>query len=218
MTEPKRPDAPDMQSASGIPTKVGANDLPTNVVSHYVDRGVTLVGHLASFLWLVTLVVVLTNVVNRFILGRGSIAVEELSWHFFGAALMLTLAYAVTKDAHVRVDVLRERFSLKAQGWIELVCIVLLLLPILYLILEQTYEYAVRSYLRGERSQAPSGLPYRFIIKSMIPIGVALIGIAIISRGLRCCTLLFGFPRPFPPPGTRGGRDDPESAEEGGRG
>ncbi|RDB41732.1 C4-dicarboxylate ABC transporter permease, partial [Halomonas sp. DQ26W] len=56
-------------------------------------------------------------------------------------------------------------------------------------------EYAHRSFTRGERSQAPSGLPYRFIIKSTLPIGMALIAIALSSRALRCCTYLFRFPR-----------------------
>ena len=37
-----------------------------------------------------------------------------------------------------------------------------------------------RSFARGERSQAPSGLPYRFIIKSTLPIGMALIAVALV--------------------------------------
>jgi TRAP-type mannitol/chloroaromatic compound transport system permease small subunit len=156
---------------------------------------VLLFGKAISWLWLATLAVVLTNVVSRFILGRGSIAVEELSWHLFGATMILTLAYAVVSDDHVRVDVMREKFSLRTQAWIELLGIALLALPILYLMVEQLYQYGYRSYLRNERSQAPSGLPYRFIIKTLIPIGLTLVAVALLSRVLRCCTLLFGFPR-----------------------
>jgi TRAP-type mannitol/chloroaromatic compound transport system permease small subunit len=170
-------------------------ELPTNRLSYRLDMTILLFGRAISWLWLATLAVVLTNVVNRFILGRGSIAVEELSWHLFGATMILTLAYAVVSDDHVRVDVIREKFSLRTQAWIELTAIVLLALPILYLMVEQLYQYGYRSYLRGERSQAPSGLPYRFIIKTLIPIGLTLVAVALFSRVLRCCTLLFGFPR-----------------------
>ncbi|MFI8730392.1 TRAP transporter large permease subunit [Stutzerimonas kunmingensis] len=53
----------------------------------------------------------LANVFSRFALSRGSIALEEMSWHLFGAALMLALAYAVVRDDHVRVDVLSEHFD-----------------------------------------------------------------------------------------------------------
>ncbi|MBA2780493.1 TRAP transporter small permease subunit [Billgrantia kenyensis] len=173
-------------------------ELPTNRISHVVDTAIAVLGKLLSWLWLVTLAVVLTNVFSRFILGRGSIALEELSWHFFGATMILTLAYAVVTDDHVRVDVLREKFSLRFQAWVELLGIVLLVLPVLYFMVDGLTEYAYRSFARGERSQAPSGLPYRFIIKSTLPIGMALIAIALSSRALRCCTYLFNFPRELP--------------------
>lgn len=172
--------------------------LPTNRLSHIIDTGIAVLGKLLSWLWLVTLAVVLTNVFSRFIMGRGSIALEELSWHFFGATMILTLAYAVVTDDHVRVDVLREKFSLRFQAWVELLGIVLLVLPVLYFMVDGLGEYAYRSFMRGERSQAPSGLPYRFIIKSTLPIGMALIAIALASRALRCCTYLFNFPRELP--------------------
>ncbi|SDM28159.1 TRAP-type mannitol/chloroaromatic compound transport system, small permease component [Franzmannia pantelleriensis] len=178
-------------------------DLPTNRISHLLDSTILQLGKAASWLWLATLAVVITNVVNRFILDRGSIALEELSWHFFGAAMVLTLAYAVVTDDHVRVDVIREKMTLRTQAWIELLAIVILLLPILYIVLVELYQYGYRSFERGERSQAPSGLPYRFIIKTVIPIGLSLVAIAIVSRALRCSTLLFGYPRRFLSPAER---------------
>ncbi|NIC05825.1 TRAP transporter small permease subunit [Billgrantia bachuensis] len=172
-----------------------APELPTNRLSYRLDMAILVFGRAISWLWLATMAVVLTNVVNRFILGRGSIAVEELSWHLFGATMILTLAYAVVSDDHVRVDVIREKFSLRAQAWIELAGIALLALPILYLMAEALFEYAYRAFERGEHSQAPSGLPHRFVIKSLIPIGLTLVAVALFSRALRCTTLLFGFPR-----------------------
>ncbi|MCC5810214.1 MAG: TRAP transporter small permease subunit [Ectothiorhodospiraceae bacterium] len=198
------PEDRDASPATGFSSGM---ELPTNRISYHVDGGIELFGKLVSWLWIVTLFVVLTNVVNRFILGRGSIGVEELSWHLFGTTMMLTLAYAVVTDSHVRVDVLREKFSLRTQAWIELLAIVLLLLPVLYFVVDELIQYAWRSYLRGERSQAPSGLPYRFIIKSMLPIGMLLVAIAIASRALRCCTLLFGFPRVYLHPGNSDGNE-----------
>ncbi|MCC5972006.1 MAG: TRAP transporter small permease subunit [Pararhodobacter sp.] len=180
--------------------KTTVQKLPTNRISYYADSGIHGFGKAVSWLWIVMLLVVLSNVFSRFILGRGSIALEELSWHLFGTTMMLTLAYAVVTDVHVRVDVLRERFSLRTQAWIEFLAIVVLLLPILYFMIDVLIQYAFRSFTRGERSQAPSGLPYRFIIKSMLPIGMSLVAIAVISRALRCATLLFGFPRAFEPP------------------
>lgn len=189
MTIPTADNPPDNMSRGATP------ELPTNRLSHTIDSATATISKILSWLWLVTLAVVLTNVFSRFILGRGSIALEEMSWHLFGATMILTLAYAVVTDDHVRVDVLREKFSLRLQAWVELLGIVLLMLPLLYFMIDNLIEYAYRSLTRGERSQSPSGLPYRFILKSMLPLGMTMIAIALSSRALRCCTYLFRFPR-----------------------
>ncbi|MFP2769414.1 TRAP transporter small permease subunit [Oceanisphaera sp. KMM 10153] len=170
-------------------------ELPVNGLSQRLDAVVSAVGRLSSWLWLAVLVVVLTNVFSRFVLSAGSIALEELSWHLFGIAMMLTLGFAVVKDDHVRVDVLREKFSLRTQAIIELAGIVLLALPIMALMVDALVPYAYKAFVYNERSQAPSGLPYRFIFKSALPIGLLLVAMALFSRGLRCTTLLFAFPR-----------------------
>nr|WP_272890614.1 TRAP transporter small permease subunit [Stutzerimonas stutzeri] len=169
--------------------------MPYNRISRPLDRLLVAIGEASAWLWLAVLLVVLTNVFSRFALSRGSIALEELSWHLFGAALMLALAYAVVRDDHVRVDVLRERFSLRSQAWIELIAILLLALPVIALMIDALIPYAYKAYLYNERSQAPSGLPYRFIFKSVLPLGLLLVALALFSRALRCSTLLFNFPR-----------------------
>ena len=174
--------------------------LPYNRISRPLDRLLVAIGEASAWLWLAVLLVVLANVFSRFALSRGSIALEELSWHLFGAALMLALAYAVVRDDHVRVDVLRERFSLRSQAWIELLAILLLALPVIALMIDALIPYAYQAYLYNERSQAPSGLPYRFIFKSVLPIGLMPVALALLSRALRCSTLLFNFPRALTAP------------------
>ena len=174
--------------------------LPYNRISRPLDRLLVAIGEASAWLWLAVLLVVLANVFNRFALSRGSIALEEMSWHLFGAALMLALAYAVVRDDHVRVDVLSERFSLHGRAWIELVAIVLLALPVIALMIDALIPYAYKAYLYNERSQAPSGLPHRFIFKSVLPIGLVLVALALLSRALRCSTLLFNFPRALTAP------------------
>lgn len=201
----KNQDSPDAAVPHGAPTP----ELPTNVLSWWLDSVIVGIGKAASWLWVATLLVVLSNVFSRFVLAEGSIALEELSWHFFGAALMLTLGYAVVRDDHVRVDVLREKFSLRAQAWTDLLGILLLALPILYLMVESLVSYAWTAYIYDERSQAPSGLPYRFIFKSVLPLGLVLVMIALASRALKCCTYLFRFPREIRPTGNDRGDGHP---------
>nr|WP_096281656.1 TRAP transporter small permease subunit [Marinobacter sp. LV10R510-11A] len=161
---------------------------------------VVAVGRLASWLWIGVLIVILINVFSRYALSQGSIALEELSWHLFGAATMLTLGYAVVRDDHVRVDVLKEKFTPKSQAIIEILGIVLLALPIIALMVSALVPYAWTAWVYDEHSQAPSGLPHRFIFKSILPLGLVFVMIALVSRASRCSTFLFSFPRAIEPP------------------
>lgn len=170
-------------------------ELPSNRLSWRLDRLIVAIGRASAWLWLAVLAVVLANVFSRFVLARGSIALEELSWHLFGAAMMLALAYAVVRDDHVRVDILREKFSPRLQAWIELLAIVLLALPVIGLMIDSLIPYAYTAFAMQEHSQAPSGLPYRFLFKSVLPLGLILVAIALVSRASRCSTLLLNVPR-----------------------
>lgn len=185
------------QPASAAPAP-GA-ELPHNRLSRLLERGIVAIGQASAWLWIAVLLVVLCNVFSRFVLARGSIALEELSWHLFGAATLLSLAYAVVRDDHVRVDVLREKFSLRTQAWIELLGIVLLALPVIALMIDSLLAYAHTAFVYMEHSQAPSGLPYRFLFKSVLPLGLALTAIALFARATRCSTLLLNFPRATEP-------------------
>tara|TARA_R110002111_G_C6002993_1_gene373379 strand:- start:2544 stop:3134 length:591 start_codon:yes stop_codon:yes gene_type:complete len=169
--------------------------LPHNRFSETVDAFIITASRFFSWLWVATLLVVLLNVFSRFFLNAGSIALEELSWHLFGAGMMLTMAYSVVTDEHVRVDVLFEKFSLRVQAWVELVLVVFLLFPVLYIVTENLFEYAYRSWERGEGAASPSGLSNRFIIKTIIPVGMTMVIVALLSRISRLCTLLMNWPR-----------------------
>lgn len=188
-----------MQQPASAAHAPGA-ELPHNRLSRFLDRLVVAIGQASAWLWIAVLLVVLCNVFSRFVLARGSIALEELSWHLFGAATLLALAYAVVRDDHVRVDVLREKFSLRTQAWIELLGIVLLALPVIGLMIDSLLAYAHTAFVYLEHSQAPSGLPYRFLFKSVLPLGLALTAIALFARATRCSTLLLDFPRAIPAP------------------
>jgi len=112
---------------------------------------------------------------------------------------LLGLAYTLVVDDHVRVDVIHERLSLKTQGWIELFGLLLLLLPFLGIAIYEMIPYALSSYQVGETSQAPAGLPHRWVLKAILALAFMLIALAAVSRLFKVTALLFGFPRPLKP-------------------
>jgi TRAP-type mannitol/chloroaromatic compound transport system permease small subunit len=180
-------------------------ELPQTRISRVLDSALAVIGKAASWLWLAVVAVIIWAVVGRYAFDQGSVTLEEWQWHIAGAAWLLGLSYTLATDDHVRVDVIHERLSLKAQGRIELLGIGLLLLPFLAISLYELVPYAMSSFEQGETSQSPAGLSHRWILKSVVALSFALLIVAAVSRLLRVTALLFGFPRPLAADTTKGG-------------
>lgn len=126
--------------------------------------------------------VIVFNVCARYIFSEGRIEFEEIQWHLYSIGFLLALGYGVTTDSHIRVDVLHERFSERMQAWIDLYGLILFVLPFIALMLIFGVPFVVDSFNRSEVSASPGGLPFRWIIKSVLVIGFGLLGLATISR------------------------------------
>lgn len=175
-------------------------ELPTTRASRALDGLLRRVGEAASWLWLAVVAVILVSVISRYVFSEGSVMMEEIQWHISSAAWLIGLSYAFIHDSHVRVDVIHERLSLRAQTWIELLGLLLLALPFLAIGVYMSWPYFHESWLQGEVAQSPAGLPYRWALKFFMPLAFALLVIAGVSRLLKCTALLFGFPRPLRAP------------------
>jgi TRAP-type mannitol/chloroaromatic compound transport system permease small subunit len=93
--------------------------------------------------------------------------------------------------AHVRIDVFAERWSLRTKAWVELAGIALFLAPFAVFVLMHAIPFSERSYRLREVSASPGGLGARWIIKSFIVAGFALILAAAAARTLRILDYLF---------------------------
>lgn len=183
---------------SEVPERVHTR-LPETRFSRGLDHFILRVGRAASWLWLLLMGVILLNVVLRYSFGEGRIELEELQWHLYSVAFLMALSVGVVMDDHIRVDLLHERFSLRQQAWIEVYGSILFMLPFLALVLIYGLPFVFYSYAAGEVSQAPGGLPYRWLIKAALPVGFVFLTLAIMARLSRATALLFGYPEPLPP-------------------
>lgn len=165
--------------------------LPDTTLSRRIDPLIDRVGRAVSWVWLALLAVIVMNVLLRYAFDEGRIEFEELQWHLYSIGFLLGLSYALQADAHVRVDVLHERLTPRTQAWIELYGILLLLLPFIALILIYSVPFVSSSFALSERSQAPGGLPLRWLIKAALPLGFTLLLLATISRLSRVWAALF---------------------------
>ncbi|WP_166268694.1 TRAP transporter small permease subunit [Marinobacter caseinilyticus] len=173
--------------------------LPQTRLSQLIDGLLSAIGKGASWLWMVVTGIIIWAVVGRYAFGQGSVMLEELQWHLAGAGWLLGLAYTLVVDDHVRVDVIHERLSLRSQGWVELLGILLLLLPFLAICIYEMVPYAMRAFEVGETSPAPAGLSDRWVLKAVLALSFIMLALAALSRLLKVTALLFGFPKPVIP-------------------
>jgi TRAP-type mannitol/chloroaromatic compound transport system permease small subunit len=165
--------------------------LPHTRLSLWFDKTLGIIGEFASYLWVILMIVIVGNVLLRYVAGEGRIEFEELQWHLYAMGWLFGLSYCFVHDDHVRVDLIHDRLSLKARAWIELFGITLLLAPFLVLVIWFSGPFISYSFELNEISNAPGGLPYRWAIKAMLMVGFVLLAFAVLSRLSRVVCLLF---------------------------
>ncbi|MBI2735917.1 MAG: TRAP transporter small permease subunit [Rhodospirillales bacterium] len=158
-----------------------------------LERGVIWIGALVAWVTLIPLIVVAVyDMIGRQFFHVGSTRLQELEWHFFLAVVMLGLGYAYMRDAHVRIDIMRDRLTLRTRAWIELIGCLLVLVPFCMMLIVHGGEIALNSFVTMERARAPLGLPMRWIIKSTLPMGGLLLLLAGSSVAIRNAMFLAG--------------------------
>ena len=165
--------------------------LPHTRVSKYIDSTIKNFGDLVSYLWLVLLLLIILNVVRRYIFSEGSIELEEIQWHLYSTGFLAGLSFAYQADTHIRVDILRPHFSPELQAWIEIYGTILFLIPFVAFILIHSVPFVQASWALGEVSPSPGGLPYRWLIKAALPLGFGLLLLCSFSRLYRVWFFLF---------------------------
>ena len=139
-------------------------------------------GKVAAIILILLLFNVFYDVIMRYLFNDVSIGMQELEWHLYSAVFLLGIPYALRHNGHVRVDLFYEKGSLKTKAWIDLFGVIIFLLPFTLLVGYYGLSFVAESYDMGEQSGDPGGLPYRWLIKAVIP--VAFFSIAISGLGM----------------------------------
>lgn len=166
-------------------------------ISVFLDRLITRVGKLAAWTALLLIAVIVWDVVTRRFLVLGSTRLQEFEWHIHAVLFSFCLGFAYVKDAHVRIELVRERLSQRKQWWIELFGILLFLIPYCAIVLYFGFDWWHRSWIVNEASDSATGLPFRWIIKMALPLGFIFLLLSGVTVLLRKIVELFG------PPGLR---------------
>lgn len=154
-------------------------------LSKSIDRLNSWVGSGVGWVSFIIVIVVFTDVVMRYVFNRSYVFVRELEWQLFSFIFLMGAGYTLLKEGHVRVDVFYQKLSARGKAWVNLLGVLFLLLPGCFLIISTSAKFTLTSWLTLEGSSDPGGIPFRFIIKSAIPLGFTLVALQGISIGIK---------------------------------
>ncbi len=163
-------------------------------LSARMDKIVIGIGKLGAWLALPLIGITIFDIVTRRFFVLGSTKLQELEWHFHTGLFALCLAFGYLMDAHVRVDLVRERLKTRTKAWIEFLGCLIFLLPYMALVIYFGWTFVVTSYETNEISAAMTGLSHRWIIKAVLLAGFILVVFAGLSVLIRKIAFLFGSP------------------------
>lgn len=126
------------------------------------------IGKIISWLTLAMVLLTFIIVVLRYAFDWGLVSMQEAVIYMHVVVFMLGAAYTLKHNAHVRVDIIYHRCSVKTRAWIDFLGTLLLLMPVTVFIIYSSWEYVEESWSIKEGSMHSGGLEGIYLLKSSI--------------------------------------------------
>ncbi len=162
----------------------------TSVVINAIDRFTRVTGRALAWCALAMALLTTTVVILRYGFSKGSIAMQESVTYLHGSLFMLGVAYALQAGAHVRVDIFYRGFTDRQRAWVDALGGILFLLPLCGVILVTSWGYVLDAWSIRESSPEPGGIPFLYVLKTLIPVMAINLAVAGIAEILRNAQLL----------------------------
>ena len=153
---------------------------------HFIDSLSTWVGRAFAWLILILTFAMSYEVFVRYALGAPTTWAFDFSYINYGALFLMSGAYALAQNAHVRGDFLYRKWRPRTQATVDLILYVVFFLPGIGALIYAGYTYAESSVRFREVSIfSPAGIPV-FPLKALIPMAAGLLLLQGIAEIIRC--------------------------------
>lgn len=150
-----------------------------------IERIVRLIATLIAWIALPALMAIgLLRVLDRHLRWGMPLDTTEIGVALFFGLVMVSLGYAMTHDAHVRIDAWSRRLSARQSAWLELAAALVVVTPFCLVLIAFGVESAVQAFHQGERL-GDGDLALRWLVRAMLPLGFALLLLATIAFAWR---------------------------------
>jgi TRAP-type mannitol/chloroaromatic compound transport system permease small subunit len=141
-----------------------------------------------TFAWCIVILTVSTcyEVFVRYALNAPTVWAFDMSVQMYGALFMMSGAYALSQNAHVRGDVIYRLMPNRVQGSIDLFLYIIFLLPGCLALIYYGYWFASDSWFYKEVSWSSPSRIQIYFFKSLIPIAGGLLLLQGFAESMRC--------------------------------
>lgn len=166
-------------------------------LSAIIDRVLGFIGRLGAWAGFGLVLVVIYDVISRYFgvpkpFGLNSTQIQESEYWLHTFLFSLMIGYAYVRQAHVRIDLVRDRLPIKVKFLFEALGCVFLLIPFTLMSIWYSYNYVLASYDEGEVSKSVIGLSNIWILKAAMPVLFVLLLMAGISQLIKAVAGLIG--------------------------
>lgn len=140
-----------------------------------VDRVSELSGQLVSFLILILIGVILTEIFLRSVLNAPSIWAYDVSYMIYGTVFMIGSAATLRYGGHIRTDIFFSKFKETTKAKIDIIFYVFLFIPGIALFFWVGLEKTIHSFAINEHGALSPWRPIIWPYRAIIPLTAALL-------------------------------------------
>jgi TRAP-type mannitol/chloroaromatic compound transport system permease small subunit len=155
-----------------------------------IDRVTAAIGRVAAWCCLYMVLAEFAVVVMRYALGIGSIRFQESVLYAHAALFMLASAWTLQINGHVRVDVFYAQAAPRTKALVDLFGTIAFLFPVVIAVAVLSIPYVARSWTILEGSREAGGLPFVYLLKTLILLFAVLLGVQGVAQVIRAALVL----------------------------
>jgi TRAP-type mannitol/chloroaromatic compound transport system permease small subunit len=145
-----------------------------------IDRVSTWIGQFFSWLIVALTFMISWEVFSRYVLDSPHAWAFDVMSMMYGSLFMMAGAYTLSKNGHVRGDVLYGFFPPRLQAWLDLTLYILFFIPGVVALAYAGYGFAAESWAINEHSNVTADGPPIYPFKTILPIA----GAFLLAQGL----------------------------------
>ena len=158
-----------------------------------IDKVAIASGHIVAWLIFPMVLSLCYEVVARYIFNAPTQWAYDMTAMLYGTFFMLGAAFTLQRKGHVRTDSLQANWSPQRQAWVDLVCYVVMFLPVVWVFLYVGWGYFVKAWVNNETFVSSAWQPVAWPFKLAMPVTGLLLLIQGFSECLKCVhTIRFG--------------------------